>query len=460
VIRLFRVLVPTSIVALLLSEIVLVLACYLIAALATLSVDPYVYLVDERNYWKILMVAACIVTGLYFQDLYAEFRIFSRILLVQQVCLAVGTALLLMALLGYIDPEYLLPRALAVFGSVAAIILLPAWRVFYWKFGVLALHSERVLLVGNSSMLSDTVRHLQRRPQLGYNLLGYLCENEPVDFPVPCLGQVSDIRRVVAELKPTRIVVGMAERRNCLPMSDLLDIRFSGILIEDAADTYELAAQRVCTSKIQPAQLIFTSELGPRQGPLAAKNLYSFVCGVLGLALFLPVMLLVAIGVKLTSKGPVFYRQRRVGFSGRLFTVYKFRSMYTGAEERSGAVWAAKDDPRVTPLGRILRRLRLDELPQFWNVVRGDMSIVGPRPERPEFVDMLAARLPYYRQRLAVKPGITGWAQINHKYGDTELDALVKLEYDLYYIKHIAPALDFYIIFHTLKVMLLQRGAQ
>jgi lipopolysaccharide/colanic/teichoic acid biosynthesis glycosyltransferase len=134
--------------------------------------------------------------------------------------------------------------------------------------------------------------------------------------------------------------------------------------------------------------------------------------------------------------------------------------VYTGAEERSGAVWAAKDDPRVTPLGRILRRLRLDELPQFWNVVRGDMSIVGPRPERPEFVDMLAARLPYYRQRLAVKPGITGWAQINHKYGDTEFDALVKLEYDLYYIKHIAPALDFYIIFHTLKVMLLQRGAQ
>lgn len=459
-IRLFRVLVPTSIVALLLSEIVLVLACYLIAALATLSVDPYVYLVDERNYWKILVVAACIVTGLYFQDLYTEFRIFSRILLVQQVCLAVGAALLLMALLGYANPEYLLPRALIILGSIAAIILLPAWRLFYWKFGVLALHSERVLLVGNSSMLSDTVRHLQGRPQLGYNILGYLCEDEPVDFPVPCLGHIADIRGVVAESKPTRIVVGMAERRNFLPMSDLLDIRFSGILIEEAADTYELAAQRVCTGKIQPAQLIFTSELGPRQGALAAKNLYSFVLGVLGLALFLPFMLLVAIGVKLTSKGPIFYRQCRVGFSGRLFTVYKFRSMYTGAEERSGAVWAAKDDPRVTPFGRILRRLRLDELPQFWNVVRGDMSIVGPRPERPEFVEMLASRLPYYRQRLAVKPGITGWAQINHKYGDTEIDALVKLEYDLYYIKHIAPALDFYIIFHTLKVMLLQRGAQ
>jgi exopolysaccharide biosynthesis polyprenyl glycosylphosphotransferase len=180
----------------------------------------------------------------------------------------------------------------------------------------------------------------------------------------------------------------------------------------------------------------------------------------MGLVCSLPVMLLVAIAVKLSSPGPILYRQRRVGMSGRLFTLYKFRSMFVDAETRTGAVWAAKDDPRITPLGRILRRFRLDELPQFFNVVRGDMSIVGPRPERPEFVEMLAARIPYYRQRLAVKPGITGWAQINHKYADSELDAMLKLEYDLYYIKHLAPALDFYIIFHTLKVMLLQRGAQ
>jgi exopolysaccharide biosynthesis polyprenyl glycosylphosphotransferase len=347
-----------------------------------------------------------------------------------------------------------------VAGSFAAIIFVPAWRIFYWKYGVLALRNERVILVGNSSMLADTVRHLQARPELGYNLLGYLCEGEPTDFPLPCLGTVPDIRRIFDEYRPTRIVVGLAERRNRLPMDDLLDIRFSGVVIEEASDTYELAAQRVCSSGIQPSQLIFTSEWGPRQGALAVKNLYSLVLGVVGLVVSLPLMLLVALAVKFSSKGPIFYRQTRVGFNGRAFTLYKFRSMYADAEERTGAVWATKADPRVTSLGRIIRKLRLDELPQFWNVVRGDMSIVGPRPERPEFVEMLAARIPYYRQRLAVKPGITGWAQINHKYGDTERDAIVKLEYDLYYIKHIAPALDFYIIFHTLKVMLLQRGAQ
>jgi exopolysaccharide biosynthesis polyprenyl glycosylphosphotransferase len=200
--------------------------------------------------------------------------------------------------------------------------------------------------------------------------------------------------------------------------------------------------------------------LGPRQSAIAVQSVYSFLFGVVGLVCSAPVMLAVAVAVKCSSRGPIFYRQKRVGLNGKLFTLYKFRSMYVDAEQRTGAVWATKDDPRITPLGRILRKFRLDELPQFFNVARGDMSIVGPRPERPEFVEMLAARIPYYRQRLAVKPGITGWAQINHKYGDSELDAMLKLEYDLYYIKHIALALDFYIIFHTLKVMVLQRGAQ
>jgi exopolysaccharide biosynthesis polyprenyl glycosylphosphotransferase len=252
----------------------------------------------------------------------------------------------------------------------------------------------------------------------------------------------------------------MAERRNRLPVQDLLEIRFGGVIVEDAADTYEVALHRVCSSKIQPSQLIFSSMLGPRRNAIALQTFYSLMISLLGLVLTSPLLLLTALAVRLTSKGPVLYRQRRVGLNGHLFTVYKFRSMYVDAEARTGAVWAVKDDPRITPVGKWLRKLRLDELPQFWNVVRGDMSIVGPRPERPEFVDLLAQQIPYYRQRLAVKPGITGWAQINHKYGDSELDAMIKLEYDLYYIKHLAPALDFYIIFHTLKVMVLSKGSQ
>lgn len=459
-IRLFRVFIPASVVALLISEIVIILGCYALSLLI-LGYDPGFYLFAENNYWKVLVVAGCIILLLYFQDLYTELRIISRILLVQEVCLAVGCSLLLMALLGYARSDLLLGRWLMVVGSLLLIILLPLWRIFYWNYIVSGLRSERVLLMGSSSVMSEVISKLMDRPEFGYSILGYLCEDDsPCDFPIPCLGSLADVRSAYEQHKPTRIVVGMTERRNRLPVQDLLEIRFSGVIIEDAADTYEMAMHRVCSRKIQPSQLIFSSLLGPRPHALAIQNFYSRLMAIAGFIVCLPLMLITALAVRLSSPGPILYRQRRVGMNGHVFTVYKFRSMYVDAEARTGAVWATVDDPRITSVGRWLRKLRLDELPQLWNVVRGDMSMVGPRPERPEFVDLLAKQIPYYRQRLAVKPGITGWAQINHKYGDTELDAMIKLEYDLYYIKNLAPALDFYIIFHTIKVMLLSRGAQ
>jgi len=447
------------VVALLVSEILLVLACYT-SALFILVPDPYFYLFDEDHWWKLLFVTGFIILGLYLQDLYVDLRIISRILLVQQVCLAVGSALLAASLLGYIRAELLWGRWLMILGSLSVIVIIPAWRVFFWKYVISGFNSEKVLLMGNSSILGEVIDHLATRPEFGYSILGYLCEGEPCGFSVACLGTTDDIKKICEEYQPTRIVVGMAERRNRLPVEELLDIRFGGILIEDAADTYEVALRRVCSRKIQPSQLIFSSGLGPRKNAIALQKLYSFLIGIVGLVLLSPFMLLTALAVKLTSPGPMLYTQKRVGLNGRPFMVYKFRSMYVDAEARTGAVWAKKDDPRITPVGKWLRKLRLDELPQMWNVVKGDMSVVGPRPERPEFVELLNQQIPYYRQRLAVKPGITGWAQINHKYGDTELDAMIKLEYDLYYIKHLAPALDFYIIFHTIKVMLLSRGAQ
>jgi exopolysaccharide biosynthesis polyprenyl glycosylphosphotransferase len=193
---------------------------------------------------------------------------------------------------------------------------------------------------------------------------------------------------------------------------------------------------------------------------VAMQSVYSWVLALVILAVALPVMLLVALAVLLSSPGPILYRQTRTGKDGIPFQLYKFRSMRQDAETGTGAVWATKDDPRVTAVGYWLRKLRLDELPQLLNVIRGEMSLVGPRPERPEFVQVLQKEIPYYRQRLCVKPGITGWAQVNHKYGDTIEDAITKLEYDLYYIKNLAPSLDAYIMFHTIKTVLLGRGAQ
>src|ERR1017187_1622762 len=184
------------------------------------------------------------------------------------------------------------------------------------------------------------------------------------------------------------------------------------------------------------------------------------IVAVIGIVAALPIMLLTALAVRLSSPGAVLYRQTRVGLDGALFTLYKFRSMRANAEFATGAVWAQKDDPRVTKVGRFIRAIRFDELPQLFNVLRGEMSMVGPRPERPEFVRALSEQIPYYRQRHCVRPGITGWAQINYKYGDTFEDTITKLEYDLYYIKNMSMALDTYIVFHTLKAVLLSRGAQ
>jgi exopolysaccharide biosynthesis polyprenyl glycosylphosphotransferase len=266
---------------------------------------------------------------------------------------------------------------------------------------------------------------------------------------------------VVDRLHPKRIVVGMQERRAILPVSELLELRLVGIRIEEAWSTYEMAFERISTHDLRPSQLIFSSnELGPNQNSVRLQWAYSTAIAAVAALAASPLMLLVATLVKLTSPGPALLRQHRVGKNNRVFTLYKFRSMVRDAEVRSGAVWATRNDPRVTPVGRWLRRLRLDELPQLFNVLKGDMSMVGPRPERPEIVAKLEKQIPFYRQRHCIKPGITGWAQIKHKYGDTIEDSIMKLEYDLYYIKNLAPALDAVIMFHTAKVMLLSRGAQ
>ena len=242
-------------------------------------------------------------------------------------------------------------------------------------------------------------------------------------------------------------------------MYELLDLRFRGLYIEEAARTYEAAFGRVTTKALRPSYLIFSSDLGPRPVSLRVQSVYSFLLACIGFVLVSPIMLLVAFAVRVTSRGPVLFRQTRVGLNGKPFTIYKFRSMRVDAEAETGAVWAVKNDPRVTAIGKYLRILRLDELPQLLNVIRGEMSIVGPRPERPEFVQTLSEVIPFYRQRHSVKPGITGWAQINYKYGETIEDAIVKLEFDLYYIKNLSLSLDMYIIFHTMKAMLVTQVA-
>jgi sugar transferase (PEP-CTERM system associated) len=462
-IRLFRVFIPTSVVALLVSEVILTYTCYVVATFLMLEAAPEVFLLDDNGWLRIALVVACLMLGIYFHDLYTQFRIRSRVLLLQQVIVVVGVTFLTQALLVYLRlPDLILPTWVMIVGSALTLILLPIWRILFSTVVMKAMGSERVLFLGTSSVSQEIVQYLLEHPETGLTALGYVDNVETgAEFAgAKVLGRISDLETTVDQFRPDRIVVGMAERRERLPVNQLLELRLSGIHIEDALTTYESTFGRISTRELRPSQLIFSTELGPNPSRVLLQSVYSMAIAVVAAVIALPIMALVAIAVKLSSPGPALYSQRRTGKNDVPFMLYKFRSMYADAEAHSGAVWAKKDDPRITPVGKWLRKLRLDELPQLFNVLKGDMSIVGPRPERPEFVAELERRIPYYRQRHCVKPGITGWAQINHKYGDTIEDTIVKLEYDLYYIKNLAPALDAFIIFHTAKVMLLSRGSQ
>lgn len=462
-IRLFRVFVPTSVVALVLSEVILIFACFIISTYLVVESDPQVFLFYDGGLSRITLVVVSVMLGLYFQDLYNDFRIRSKTLLVQQLCLVIGLVFVSQALLTYVNRDLMMSRWVMIFGCLMLLVLIPAWRMLYVGVVFRALGAQRLLFLGTNSVALEIAARLIDHPQLGLTTVGFVDNNREKGEELnggKVLGNIADLREVVLECKPDRIVIGLTERRQALPVYDLLDFRFLGIRIEEAAATYEAAFGRVSTRELRPSQLIFSTELGPQPRSLAIQAVYSRLLGIIGFLLLIPIMLLVALAVRLTSKGPVLFRQNRVGFNEKTFTLYKFRSMRTDAEAATGAVWATHDDPRVTPIGKWLRRLRLDELPQLFNVVRGEMSIVGPRPERPEFVRTLSEQIPFYRQRHCVRPGVTGWAQINYKYGETLEDTIVKLEYDLYYIKNLSPSLDAYILFHTLKVMLFSQSGQ
>jgi sugar transferase (PEP-CTERM system associated) len=277
----------------------------------------------------------------------------------------------------------------------------------------------------------------------------------------------SDYERFEADLrsfctaKPRidRVIVAMENRRGAMPVRELLDLRLRGVIIEDSSVLLERLLGRLPLDGLNPSSLIFTHGFNVKASQQILRRIVSMVVSFIGLLMCLPFIPFLILAVRLTSPGPIFFRQTRVGLRGRPFTVIKFRTMRQDAEAK-GAVWATKNDPRVTSLGRFMRKTRLDEIPQLWNVLRGDMGFVGPRPERPEFVQWLSSEIPFYELRHIIRPGITGWAQVRYQYGATLEETKQKLEYDLYYVKHLSIGLDLLIMFETVKTIILRRGAQ
>jgi sugar transferase (PEP-CTERM system associated) len=324
--------------------------------------------------------------------------------------------------------------------------------------------AERVLILGTSSQAVDLAREALERPEHGYKIVGFVGDDPKLVgqslINPKVLGLTSDLEEIVSRHHVTRVVLAINERRGRMPLDALIEMRLrDGLNVQESASFYEQLTGKISLTTFRPSGLIFSGPLQKLPLYRQVRRLLDVVLSAVGLLLALPLMALTALAIKLDSPGPILYRQERMGQRNTRFTIMKFRSMRVDAEP-GGAVWAEENDPRVTRVGRVIRKLRIDELPQFVNIIRGEMNFIGPRPERPEFVAQLEREIPYYSQRHLVKPGLTGWAQIRYPYSASVEDAIQKLQYDLYYIKNQSMLLDAIILFETARIVLFGRGAR
>jgi len=448
-----------------LTEGALLLALALMATYLRLGYEAQYWLANRLAITKLLVLTAVVQLAFYLFDLYdlAKIRSYRRVLL--NLLLALPVASVSAFLVFYVAPSMQLGRGVFLLYILIAAAVLPVWRWFVgWSLGHPELGlRERVLILGSGSLAIEIARATLERKNAGFQVVGFV-DNRPdlvgkslINPTV--LGITDEIGAIVERHHVDRIVVAVEDRRGKFPTDELLDLTLSGrVAVEECARYYERLTGKIASEMLRPSWLIFSR--GSRYSDILRhfRRVLNFGIASAGFVLSFPLMALTAIAVKLDSHGPIFYTQERVGKNGRRFKIIKFRSMTIDAEEKSGPVWAEENDPRMTRVGRIIRKSRLDELPQFWNVIRGDMNFVGPRPERPIFVESLSRQIPYYSQRHLVKPGVTGWAQIKYPYGASFEDAMEKLRYDLYYIKNQSLLLDAFIVFETLKIVLFGRG--
>lgn len=448
---------------LLLAEAAVVFGAIISAVYLRLGVEDAQYeLLLRQGFLKAALATVFCLVAFYLFDLYDFIVMHDRRELVLRLLQALGLAWIALAITFYAFPGLMLGRGIFLIALPVALGLMVSWRVsIHWLLG----HpdfGERILIVGSGSLAVEVAREMLDRPDAGYRIAGFVGTDAQLlgkSLINPrVIGLTSELDEVVRRENIDRIVVAMGERRGQLPTNELLQLSLAGkVNIEEGASFYERVTGRVSLNMIRPSWLIFSSR--GRQARIAgiARNIVHRIVAMMGGLISLPFAIVTAILIKVDSTGPILYKQERVGKNGQPFTLMKFRSMRTDAEN-AGPVWASPDDDRTTRVGKVIRKLRIDEIPQFWNIFRGEMDFVGPRPERQHFVSQLAQEIPYYEQRHLIAPGLTGWAQIKYPYGASIEDARQKLQYDLYYIKNQSLVLDAIILFETIKIILFGRG--
>ena len=460
-IRLFKHYVPHAVILLGLIDIALLLAVGEFAwRLRASQIGMDLGALADRI-WALIGYAAVVLTAMIAVGVYGADALRSMRFATARLLVAVSLGIIAITFLDFLLGGHNFWRstlAYAMIGSVGALVLN---RLIVGGILGAAAFRRRVLVLGAGNR-ADRLRKLSEKPESGFVIVGFVAmtDSEPVVAEAINRGAINNLTRHVENLGVSEVVLALEERRNALPLADLLRIKTTGVHVNDFSSFIERETGRVDLDSVNPSWLIFSDGFSSgRAISSAAKRLFDISASSLLLLLTAPVIAVFAVLVMLDSKGPAFFRQTRVGLFGQDFDVVKLRSMRTDAEA-NGAQWAVKDDPRITRLGRFIRKVRIDELPQTWSVLKGEMSFVGPRPERPEFVTDLEHHLPFYAERHMVKPGITGWAQINYPYGASIEDSRHKLEYDLYYAKNYTPFLDLLILLQTLRVVLWHEGAR
>ena len=439
-------------------ELLLIFGSVALAALVQHTPDL------SANLWKIALVTLVCQLCLYYNDFYDLTVVHSNRELIVRLLQAAGAASIVLAAIYFVKPSLMIGNGIFVSALFMFLVAIFAWRlVFNSLTGSFKLDEERVLFVGTGETARKVARQILDQHDFAYRVIGFIDDDasrigERIVNP-GIVGTPADIERLIAEHQIDRIVVGLSDRRGKLPVEELLRAKMAGVRVEDATTTYERVTGKILIDDLRPSWLIFSDGFRVSRLSRLMKRTIDLTLALLMALLALPVMAIVALVVLIDDGRPIFYRQERVGENGRAFVLSKFRSMRKDAEKGGKPIWATDGDDRVTRVGRFLRKTRLDELPQLWNVVRGDMSFVGPRPERPFFVEQLSRQIPFYQQRHAVKPGLTGWAQVKYRYGSSLEDAMEKLRYDLYYIKHLSVFFDLTIVFDTVKVVLFRKGA-
>jgi len=451
---------PLRVLVLWATEAFLVCLAFVTACAFHLHTVGTMILARQGRWGKMALVVAILFICMYYVDLYEPQLLRSRTGALIRLLQAVGALNIVLAVVYHAYPAAELDREILVVGLLLVLLFLLSWRqLFFWMIGSLNI-VQRVIVFDEGPLAAALSKEVVKRPGLGIKLVGYVCEKSEGGGDLPYLGRPEDLHEVVRQRSISRIVVGLRDRRGKLPSEELLIMKSRGVIVQDAVDFYELITDKIYLDSPRVSSLLFSS--GFRVSPLTHfyKRAFSVIFSLIGLILTAPVMAIAAIMIRLDSPGPALLRQPRVGKDGKIFTMYKFRTMWKDADKAGYQLPALARDSRVTRVGRWLRRSRIDEFPQLYNILCGDMSFIGPRPFVPTQEEMLAEAIPLYRRRWLVKPGATGWAQIKRGYCVSLEDNIEKLAYDLYYIKNVSIGLDLVILAQSVKTVMFGRGSQ